>query len=271
MNKTNFVQTGGWPLNAERLEELETAYSIFNAFGALAGNLTIISGCVTAGSNVSDGYVYISGELLTFKAAAVTPTSTVIIVEQKVNRPFENTEVKTVHTIRYATFGTAETSWLWSDFMRPMETKALIAALYSKADRTTTDNILNRLVNVETKLATIDAYAEVNVQADMNVTDVNNDAYVKNKPTTPASEIIHKGFYTIGDPDGESTYLISFPSVGTANYAVLGSLEGRNGNKSIDIGSSYVIFSRTHNSFIIGVDDMGGVQALDFNYVLLSK
>lgn len=116
MNKTNFVQTGGFPLNTERLEELEKAYSIFNAYGALAGDLTIISGCVTTGSNVSDGYVYISGELFPFRAAAVTPTSTVIIVEQKINRPFESSEIKTVHTLRYATFGTAETSWAWSDF-----------------------------------------------------------------------------------------------------------------------------------------------------------
>jgi hypothetical protein len=116
MNKTNFVQTGGFPLNTERLEELEKAYSIFNAYGALAGDLTIISGCVTTGSNVSDGYVYISGELFPFREAAVTPTSTVIIVEQKINRPFESSEIKTVHTLRYATFGTAETSWPWSDF-----------------------------------------------------------------------------------------------------------------------------------------------------------
>lgn len=118
MNKTNFVLTGGWPLNAERLEELETAYSIFNAFGALAGNFTIISGCVTTGSNVSDGRVYINGELFDFKGGAVTPTSSVIIIETPVNRAFENTDYKTVHTLRYATFGTAETSWLWSDFKR---------------------------------------------------------------------------------------------------------------------------------------------------------
>jgi len=129
MNKTNFVQTGGFPLSTERLEELEKAYSIFNAYGALAGDLTIISGCVTTGSNVSDGYVYISGELFPFKGAAVTPTSNVIIVEQKINRPFENTEIKTVHTLRYATFGTAEASWPWSDFVRPLQTKEIPADL----------------------------------------------------------------------------------------------------------------------------------------------
>ena len=36
MNKTNFNQTGGFPLKTERLQEMETAYSVFNSLGALA-------------------------------------------------------------------------------------------------------------------------------------------------------------------------------------------------------------------------------------------
>ena len=118
MNKTNFIQTGGWPLKSERLQELQTAYSIFNAYGSLAGNLTIISGCETLGTTVTDGVVFIDGELYDFKSASVTPSSTVIIIEAPINRGFKNGVVKTVHTLRYATFGTAETSWPWSDFER---------------------------------------------------------------------------------------------------------------------------------------------------------
>ena len=116
MNKTNFIQTGGWPLKSERLQELQTAYSIFNAYGSLAGNLTIISGCETLGTTVTDGVVFIDGELYGFKSASVTPSSTVIIIETPINRGFKNGVIKTVHTLRYATFGTAETSWPWSDF-----------------------------------------------------------------------------------------------------------------------------------------------------------
>lgn len=116
MNVTNFIQTGGFPLKGERLQELQTAYSIFNSLGALAGNLTIISGCELLGTTIGKGFVYIDGELLEFRAGAVTPSSTVIIIEEAVNREFENAEIKTVHTIRYATFGTAATSWPWTDF-----------------------------------------------------------------------------------------------------------------------------------------------------------
>ncbi|GGA84772.1 hypothetical protein GCM10008015_26940 [Flavobacterium palustre] len=119
MNRSNFNQTGGYPLKTERLQELQTAYSIFNALGALAGNLTIISGCAVAGSDVGDGYVYINGELLEFKGGAFDENSTVIIIEEAVNRAFKNGVVKQVHTIRYATFGTnPETSWPWADFYR---------------------------------------------------------------------------------------------------------------------------------------------------------
>ena len=134
MNKTNFIQTGGWPLKSERLQEQQTAYSIFNAYGSLAGNLTIISGCETLGTTVQDGVVYIDGELYDFKSASVTPSSTVIIIETPINRGFKNGVVKTVHTLRYATFGTAETSWLWSNFKRPIETKAIPTDLVARLE-----------------------------------------------------------------------------------------------------------------------------------------
>lgn len=116
MNKSKFIQTGGYPLKAERLQEQETAYSIFNSLGALAGNLTIISGCTVIGSNVGDGFVYIDGELLEFKGGAFDNNSTVIIIEEAVNRAFKNGLIKQVYAIRYATFGTAENSWPWASF-----------------------------------------------------------------------------------------------------------------------------------------------------------
>lgn len=136
MNVTNFNQTGGFPLKTERLQELQTAYSIFNSLGALAGNLTIISGCVLAGTTIGDGFVYIEGELLEFRAGAVTPSSTVIIIEEAVNREFENAEIKTVYTIRYATFGTAATSWPWADFKRVDPVIQLMARLDSIEKKT---------------------------------------------------------------------------------------------------------------------------------------
>jgi hypothetical protein len=119
MNKSTFILTGGYPLKAERLQELQTAYSIFNSLGALAGNFTIISGCVVAGTTVGNGIVYINGEVIEFREADGAGTPDVIIIEEAVNRAFKNGVIKQVHTIRYATFGTAADSWPWSGFNRP--------------------------------------------------------------------------------------------------------------------------------------------------------
>lgn len=116
MNKTNFVQTGGFPVKAERLQELQTAYEIFNQFGNLAGNLTIISGCEVVGTNVAAGFVFINNEILEFRAG--TLAANVIIIEVPYSKEFKNGEVKKVHFERYATFGTAATFYPWANFTR---------------------------------------------------------------------------------------------------------------------------------------------------------
>lgn len=118
MNKSTFILTGGYPLKTERLQELQTACSIFNSLGALAGNLTIISGCGLTGTFVGNGVVYIDGELIEFREADGAGTPEVIIIEEPVMRAFKNGVIKQVHTIRYATFGTAVDSWPWINFER---------------------------------------------------------------------------------------------------------------------------------------------------------
>lgn len=138
MNKSKFITTGGYPLKAERLQEQQTAYQIFNSFGSLAGNLTIISGCETIGTTVQNGFVFIDGELLEFRGAVATSTSRVIIIEESVNRGFENGIIKEVYTIRYATFGTSETSWLWTDFKRSFETKNIPGNLVTQLEKVDT-------------------------------------------------------------------------------------------------------------------------------------
>lgn len=118
MNKSTFIQTGGYPLKGERLQELQTAYSIFNSLGALAGNFTIISGCALTGTTIGNGIVYINGEVIEFREADSAGTPDVIIIEESVNRAFKNGVIKQVHALRYATFGTSTDSFPWSGFKR---------------------------------------------------------------------------------------------------------------------------------------------------------
>lgn len=132
MNKTNFNQTGGFPLKTERLQELQTAYEIFNHLGNIAGNLSILSGCVTTGSSVSDGVVVINNEVISFKGGYIA--ANIIIIEEPVSKEFQDGFSKNIYTIRYATFGTAATSWPWASFRKPIETKAIPSDLVSRLE-----------------------------------------------------------------------------------------------------------------------------------------
>ena len=118
MNKLNFNQTGGFPLSTNILDAVQTAYSLFNHLGSLAGELVIISGCVITGNTVSDGAVYINGELLEFKGGSIS--TNVVIKEETESRVFEDGATKPVIYKRYAGFGssTPEKTFKWDNFKR---------------------------------------------------------------------------------------------------------------------------------------------------------
>ena len=100
------------------LDAVQTAYSLFNHLGSLAGELVIISGCVITGNTVSDGAVYINGELIEFKGGSIS--TNVIIKEETESRVFEDGATKPVIYKRYAGFGssTPDKTFKWEDFKR---------------------------------------------------------------------------------------------------------------------------------------------------------
>ncbi|SMC75553.1 phage baseplate protein [Chryseobacterium sp. YR221] len=146
MNKFDFNQIGGFPLSTNILDGMQTAYSLFNALGEIAGNFAIISGCNVNGSTVSDGVVYINGEVLAFKGGLLG--SNVIILEDPENRDFENGERKTVLRKRFATFGSSVTNYPWGDFKRVFPTVQI---------QSFKDNFEARLAALENKPSAIPA------------------------------------------------------------------------------------------------------------------
>ncbi|GIZ15275.1 phage tail protein [Capnocytophaga catalasegens] len=116
MNKINFNQTGGFPLDTDILQFMQTAYDMFNSLGELAGNLAIVKGCELTGNTVANGVVYIAGELLPFRGGTISEK--IVVREEKRSLPFEDGETKEVETIRYATFGNGATTYNWADFKR---------------------------------------------------------------------------------------------------------------------------------------------------------
>ncbi|RWX03352.1 hypothetical protein [Flavobacterium cerinum] len=152
MNKSNFNQTGGLPLTTERLDEMQTAWNVLNSLGNIIGTRAIISGCnLLFGNNVTDGFVFINGEVMPFKGGL--SMTTVIIVEETITDEFENGEVKAVHKIRYATFGTGSPSYLWSSFKRGKATNTIQEELDQKATLAALNTALFRIADLEKKTA----------------------------------------------------------------------------------------------------------------------
>ena len=124
MNTINFIQTGGVPFTNDVAQEFEKAYKIFNAYGALAGDKTIISGCVENGSSVSDGFIYVNNELFYFEGGS--KSDNIFLNVQNIDKVFEDQTTKTLIKIRTLKFGNAiENVWNWSEFTRIKTIKEL--------------------------------------------------------------------------------------------------------------------------------------------------
>lgn len=118
MDNIKFNSTGGFPLDTDVLGAMQGAYSLFNQLGNLAGNKAIISGCDATGTSISDGIIFLNGEILPFKGGA--KGTSIIIKETTENRVFEDGATKPVIVKRYATFGssTPEKTFAWAEFKR---------------------------------------------------------------------------------------------------------------------------------------------------------
>jgi hypothetical protein len=147
MNKLNFNQSVGFPLETEILDEMQKAWTVLNALGAIAGNFSIISGCEVMGVTAANGVVFINGEVLEFRSGIVQ--TNVIIVEVPQLREFEDGNSHNVIYTRYATFGTGTTQWPWANFKRGFETKEIPAAISLKEDKTTVAALLARITALE--------------------------------------------------------------------------------------------------------------------------
>ena len=114
MNRFNFDTTGGFPFELDSLDELYESFNLLNSIGEVAGEKAILKGCVLTGTNVSNGVVYVNGEMLEFRGG--NKLATVKIFEQPFSKIFENGEEKEVFFHRWVGFGSGEGSMPWADF-----------------------------------------------------------------------------------------------------------------------------------------------------------
>ena len=118
MNVVRYKQTGGFPLDTNNLDFLQSSFHILNTLGNLAGDMVVISGCEITGNTVSNGVVYVNKEVLEFRGGSLS--ANVFIKEEAVSGTFEDGSFKPIEITRYVTFGssTPDKTFKWEDFKR---------------------------------------------------------------------------------------------------------------------------------------------------------
>lgn len=156
MNNVLLQQAGGFPLETDTLDFMQVAYKSLQALAAIGAENYVLKGCVKNGVNVGDGFVVINGEVLEFRGGI--ETATIIIREEKAQRPFENGQVKDVFVTRYATFGNGVNEIAWNTIIRIKNLAAF------KDLPAVTSNSINE--DDENKLATAKAIKLLNDKID---------------------------------------------------------------------------------------------------------
>ena len=136
MNRIDFNQVGGFPMTTNILGKMQTAFSLFNAFGSIVGDKTIISGCVVNGSETGSGVVYVKGEPFEFRGGATQ--SKVIIREDVEMLLYQNNNAYPSIKNRYIQFGTGVGAMDWVDFKRGFPTSNI-------------DTLIQRIVDLEAR------------------------------------------------------------------------------------------------------------------------
>ncbi len=149
MNKAYVNQTGGLRLDTDILEFGLEAPKIIQCLGYLAHDLAIISGCTETNNVVSDGYVFVNGEILPFKQSQKNANNTVVIVEEKTKRIFKTGQNREVLFERHCEFGISTQSHVWANFYRVKSLKQLESDIATKASTVALNDLITRVDQLE--------------------------------------------------------------------------------------------------------------------------
>lgn len=130
----DFAQLGGFPLNQQRLEWMQTAYAeLSGGLAAMFGDNVIVSGCIVSGQSVSDGWIVVNGELLPFLGSQTGVLDTFLIRTDLTPLTFKDASSKSVQFRKYAQFGTSSDAIAWNTLKR-MASYTDISAHLSRKD-----------------------------------------------------------------------------------------------------------------------------------------
>lgn len=153
--KIDFLQTGGVPITNDLMDVIMDAVETFNVLGDLAGNLTILSGCIQNGTNVSPGVVVVNGDVLYFEGGLMN--STVFVDTVETYETFQDQTDKVLVVRKTVKFGlsTPGNYYAWQDFKRLDTLKVMQEKINAAATQIQIETINNRLNLLEKKTAPI--------------------------------------------------------------------------------------------------------------------
>ena len=125
----------------------------------------------------------------------------------------------------------------------------------------------NRIVNLAPSVSNTDAVNQSQLEAlklelESKIDDLRDEIGILGRGTLNIDDV----------PAGDTKYVVRFPSVGTANYTVLGSFWNsfRSTTPDADNDLTWVVDARSDESFSIIVQELKpGVQDVFFDYVLI--
>lgn len=267
-NRRLNIAATGFPGTNETWRFIQEAWRVpLDALARLCGQRTILFGCAVENNYMQEGVVVYNGTIYPVAAGELNSAQHISLHKDVIEVAYDvdidqdgQQDILPAYETSYfvpGTDGNMSTILPLSTFTRLKSIRDLsIAEVFTEA--------------MKTKLEGIQAGAEVNVQADWNVTNQNSDAYIKNKPTV--INPLRVGSSLLGDfPSGaDQKRTITFPSVGTSNYVVAGSLVAVNSATWSD--NNDVIWSigaKTNTSFeIYGREVYSATQNLRFDYVI---
>ena len=275
------VSATGFPGTNKTLRFIQDAFrEPLGALAQMAGDKTIITGVVNTAGVVSNGFISYNGEIIPFVGGSYANTVTIIEVFENVNYNTDandDTVLDSLPAYRtiYAMCGTGGIDIFNFSELAPLKTIKELSNFSLPAGIVIDPNYVHTDVNFTlallNKLNGIETGAEVNVQADWNVVNTVSDAFIKNKPNVPV--VLYKGMSYLGDfPNARTqTVYINFPSVGTSNYMVVGSMHSfRPYNNAAEDLITWSTAGYENNRFrLLALEHFGGGQMLRFEYMLI--
>jgi len=282
MKKIDQIAQGGYPLDDQSLNYIQTVVdNVLNASANILGSQIAINLVNDGVGNISAGHIVYNGEVLNFTAGALA--TKVAIIEERTNRIYLDGQSKASWLDRYAKFGNINTPNAVAEFnyadlkhidsLEGLFDKLVLATNAEVAD----DNNDSKLFSIKTlltRIASLTVRALVRAATTAEITSgTKDDVFISPKQAKDSGITpLLKGTVAIGNVTASDQLItVSFATLGTANYIVLGSLVGVSTNYNDDNDVIWSIREKSATSFKLALREVSGnTQNLSFNYVLIA-